>query len=145
MGKAPVRLAVIEYAGNRLGAVRAATGYSGASRVGESRIFSPTQSFSRLMARSLGSSVGPPSQPQAATSEAGPATSPSRMKSRRVRPIASAMAREPPSIPAGDHAAQRRPIHQQHQGDVHQRERHEDPHRPEVPVPGELVPAEEPR
>ena len=51
--------------------MRAATGYWRASRVGESRIFSPTQSLSRLIARSRGSSAGPPSQPQAATSDAG--------------------------------------------------------------------------
>ena len=45
----------MEYAGNRASAVRALTGYCRASRVGESRIFSPTQSLSRLIARSFGS------------------------------------------------------------------------------------------
>src|SRR5919108_3794007 len=108
----------MEYAGKSSIAVLADTGYSRARRPEDWNSFSPTQSFIRLKERSLGSSVGPPSQPQPATNAAGPANIPSRMKSRRLSPRVSVIAGESPPIPTGDHPPQRRRIHQEHQDDV---------------------------
>src|SRR5881628_93194 len=51
-------------------ALRCAGVYVRARRVGEKRIFSPTQSFSRLMSSSRGRTALPPSHPHAATSDA---------------------------------------------------------------------------
>src|SRR3954454_2267154 len=135
----------MEYAGNTCSGVRAEIGYSRASRRLDWKMCSPTQSFSRLTMRSRGSSSAPPSQPHAAISEAGPAASPSRRKSRRFTPPCSAMAGEPPPIPTRDHRPERRGIHQQDEGDVQQGERDEDPDRPEVPVARQLVSAEQRR
>src|SRR5215203_2944703 len=134
----------MEYDGKFCGAVRALTGYSGASRFLPWKIFSPTQSLTRLNSRSFGASAGPPSQPHAAITPTGPATAPSRMRSRRVRPwLGSVMAGKPSPIPSGDHGAKRCRVHQQHQYHVHQSEGDEHPDEEEVPVAGQLVAAEQ--
>src|SRR5690242_13582124 len=103
--------------------------YCGASRVLEKRIFSPTQSFSRLTSSNNGRTALPPSHPQAATSDAEPAPAASRRNARR-----SIMRREPAAIPAGNHGAERSGIDDEHQNHMHDEKRGEDPHRPEVPV-----------
>src|SRR5215213_2464516 len=112
--------------------------YSGASRLFEKSL-SPTQSLTRENARSFGAR-GPPCQPHAVASDAEPASSPSRNKSRRER---SVMAREPPTVPAGDHRPQRRGVHEEDQEHVDDGEGDEQPDRPEMPVAGELVASEE--
>src|SRR5690242_14184055 len=97
----------MEYAGKSVTGVRAETGYSGASRLVDNNTFSPTQSLIRLNALSLGCSNGPPSQPQAVTSAAGPATRPSRKKSLRPSGRRLVTTGKPSPIPAGDHASER--------------------------------------
>src|SRR5215217_2587325 len=134
----------MEYDGKFSGAVRALTGYSGARRFLPWKTFSPTQSLTRLNSRSFGASAVPPSQPHAANAPTGPATIPSLKRSRRLKPwVGSVMAGEPSPVPPGDHRAKRCRVHQQHQNDVHQSEGDEDPDEEEVPVPGQLVAAEE--
>src|SRR5258708_9396040 len=103
--------------------------YCGARRVVEKRIFSPTQSFTRLTSSSKGRTALPPSHPQAAASDAVPAPAASCKNARR-----SIMAGEAAAIPAGDHGSERRGGHDEHQNYVHDEKRGEDPHPPEVPV-----------
>src|SRR5437762_4757054 len=112
--------------------------YCGASRCLENRIFSPTQSFNQLTSSNRGRTALPPSQPQAAATDAGPATADRRSNARR-----SHTRRKPPSIPTGNHRAQRRGVHHKHQNHVHDEERREDPHRPEMPVARRLKSAEQ--
>src|SRR5258706_15749199 len=113
--------------------------YWGASRLFEKRIFSPTQSLNRLTSSSSGRTALPPSHPHAATSEAVPAPAASRNNAGR-----SIMAGETPAIPAGDHGAQRRRIHDENEQHVDDEKAREDPHRPEVPVAPRLKAAEQP-
>src|SRR5438445_532530 len=103
--------------------------YSRASRFFENRIFSPTQSLTRLTSSSSGRTALPPSQPHAPTNEAVPAPAASRRNARR-----SIMAGEPAAIPAGDHRSERRRIDDEHQHDVDDEKAGEDPHCPEVPI-----------
>src|SRR4030095_2775149 len=139
-GYPPVLLKVMEYAGKRSTAVRALTGDSRASRSPESQSFSPPQSLTRLNARSLDESTGPPSQPHAATIPAGPATSPRRRKSRRLIPsIGLVMVRKPSPVPARDHPPERRRIDCEYQDHMDQGESDEHPDRHEVPIAGKLV------
>src|SRR5688572_24023460 len=114
--------------------------YCRASRCFEYRISSPTQSLRRLMSSSSGRTASPPSQPHAAASDAVPPPATSRKNERR-----SITAGEPPAIPSGDHRPQRRGVDDEHEQDVHHQEADEDPHRPEVPVAGELEAAEQRR
>src|SRR6266849_1745266 len=113
-------------------------GYSRASRCVEKKIFSPIQSLKRLMSSSSGRTALPPSHPHAATSEAVPAPAASRSNARR-----SIMTGEPATIPAGDHRAQRRGIHDEHEQHVDDEKAGKNPHRPEVPVPRRLEAAEQ--
>src|SRR6266550_3104946 len=122
--------------------LRSAGLYVLARRVGENRMFSPTQSLRRLSESSLGRTALPPSQPHAATSAAAPPATPSRSSARRSI-WGSVMAREPPAIPPGDHRAQGRRIHEEHQEYMGDREADEDPHDPEVPVARRLETAEQ--
>src|SRR5258705_1468822 len=103
--------------------------YCGARRVLEKRIFSPTQSFTRLTSSSNGRTALPPSHPHAAASDAVPAPAASCKNARR-----SIMARESPPIPAGNHGPERSRIDDEHENHVHDEKRGEDPHRPEVRV-----------
>src|SRR6266545_1903650 len=112
--------------------------YWGESRLFEKRIFSPTQSLKRLTSSSSGRTALPPSHPHAATSDAVPAPAANRSNARR-----SIMAWEPPPIPAGDHGAQRRRIHDEDEQHVDDEKSREDPHRPEVPVARRLESAEQ--
>src|SRR6266576_3303810 len=112
--------------------------YWGASRLLEKKIFSPTQSLKRLTSSSSGRTALPPSHPHAATSEAVPAPAASRSSARR-----SIMAGESPAIPAGDHGAQRRRIHDENEQHVNHEKSREDPHRPEMPVARRLKSAEQ--
>src|SRR5882762_9656999 len=112
--------------------------YWGASRFLEKRIFSPTQSLNRLTSSSNGRTALPPSHPHAATSDAVPAPAASRNNARR-----SIMAGESAAIPAGDHGAQRRRIHDENEQHVDDEKAREDPDRPEVPVARRLKAAEE--
>src|SRR4029078_2171926 len=107
-------------------------------------IFSTTQSLIRLNSRSLGASVGPPSQPHTANAPSGPATTPSLRRSRRFKPRpGSVMAGETSPVPPGDHGAKRGRVYHQHKHDVQQSEGDENPDKEEVPVAGQLVAAEE--
>src|SRR6266550_3511823 len=72
------------------------------------------------------------------STDAGPATADRRRNARR-----SITRRKPPAIPTGNHRAQRRGVHHKHQNHVHDEERREDPHRPEMPVPRRLKSAEQ--
>src|SRR5436190_10188254 len=114
--------------------------YWRASRFLEKKIFSPTQSLKRLTSSSNGRTALPPSHPHAATSEAVPAPAASRSSARR-----SIMAGESPAIPAGDHGAQRRRIHDENEQQVNDEKSREDPHRPEMPVARRLKSAEQSR
>src|SRR6185436_4404640 len=118
------------------------TSYVGARRDGESNTCSPTQSLIRDTAARLGRIARPPSQPQAAISEAGPANKPSCRKSRRSR-RPSVMAREPASIPSRHDAPERRWVDQEHQRHMDECKPDEEPYRYEVPVARQLVAAEE--
>src|SRR5205809_4726828 len=128
-------------------ALRWAGVYVRARRVGEKRIFSPTQSFSRLMSSSRGRTALPPSHPHAATSDAAPPATPSRTKARRSRTgvRCSIMAGKSPPVAAGEHRPERRGIHGEGQDHVGDREGDEDPHDPEVPVARRLKTAEQRR
>src|SRR5437016_1159155 len=128
-------------------ALRWAGVYVRARREGEKRIFSPTQSFSRLMSSSRGRTALPPSHPHAATSDAAPPATPSVTNARRssVGVCDSVTAREPPPVPAGEHRAERGGIHGEHEDHVSDREGDEDPHDPEVPVARRLKAAEQRR
>src|SRR5438132_5020192 len=128
-------------------ALRWAGVYVRARRVGEKRIFSPTQSFSRLMSSSRGRTALPPSHPHAATSDAAPPATPSVTNARRssLGVCDSVTAREPPPVPAGEHRAERGGIHGEHEDHVGDREGDEDPHDPEVPVARRLEAAEQRR
>src|SRR5437016_11407824 len=128
-------------------ALRWAGVYVRARREGEKRIFSPTQSFSRLMSSSRGRTALPPSHPHAATSDAAPPATPSVTNARRssVGVCDSVTAREPPPVPAGEHRAERGGIHGEHEDYVSDREGDEDPHDPEVPVARRLKAAEQRR
>src|SRR6266699_4028161 len=107
--------------------LRSAGLYVLARRVGENRMFSPTQSFRRLSDSSLGRTALPPSQPHAATNPAAPPAAASLMNPRRsvvgddasmplcLSPCASVMTRKPPAVPPGDHRAQRGGVHEEHQ------------------------------
>src|SRR3989454_8162488 len=112
--------------------------YSRASRFFEKKIFSPTQSLTRLTSSSSGRIALPPSQPHAPTNEAVPAPAASRRNARR-----SIMAGEAAAIPAGDHGSERRRIHDEYQHDVDDEKAREDPHRPEVPIARRLKSAEQ--
>src|SRR5438105_9095 len=128
-------------------ALRWAGVYVRARRVGKNRIFSPTQSFSRLMSSSRGRTALPPSQPHAATSEAAPPATPSRTNARRSRPgvRVSVMAGKAPPVAAGEHRPERGGIYGEYEDHVGDREGDEDPHAPEVPVAGRLKTAEQRR
>src|SRR4029077_18016877 len=94
----------------------------------------------RLNGGSLDETPGPPTQPHAATSPAGPATSPNRRKSRRLIPSrGSVMARNPSPVPAGDHRPERRRIDCEYQDHMDQGESDEYPDRHEVPIAGKLI------
>src|SRR2546426_4585763 len=112
--------------------------YSRASRFFEKKIFSPTQSLTRLTSSSSGRIALPPSQPHAPTNEAVPAPAASRRNARR-----SIMAGEAAAIPARDHGSERRRIDDEHQHDVDDEKAGEDPHRPEVPIARRLKSSEQ--
>src|SRR5438093_1107685 len=136
-------------------ALTSAVLYVRARRVGENRIFSPTQSFTRLMSSSPGRSRRPPSHPHAATSEASPPATPSFTNARlstscnlaswRLGVCLLVMTGKSSPVPPGEHGAQRGGIHGEHEDDVHDGESDEDPHDPEVPVPRRLKSAEQRR
>src|SRR2546421_13018717 len=90
-------------------ALRWAGVYVRARRVGEKRIFSPTQSFSRLMSSSRGRTALPPSHPHAATRDAEPPATPSVTNARRssLGVCDSVTAREHPPGAAGEDRADR--------------------------------------
>src|SRR6266704_659636 len=112
--------------------------YCGARRVLEKRIFSPTQAFTRRTSSSNGRTALPPSHPHAAASDAVPAPAASCKNARR-----SIMAGEAAAIPTGDHGPQRRGVDDEHEDDMHDEKRGEDPYRPEVPIARRLEPSEE--
>src|SRR5258708_4572280 len=91
---------------------------------------------------SLGRSALPPSQPQAAASEAVPPARPRRSKARRSS-FGSVMTRESPSVPAAQHCAERGRVHDEHQDHVDDTEGHERPHDPEMPIARQLKAAEQ--
>src|SRR3989442_8660269 len=130
---------------NRLGRLRRRSGglYVRARRVGEKRIFSPTQSLRRLTASRLGRIALPPSHPHAATSAPAPPAAPSLRNARRSTGGVLVMTWKAPAIPACDHRRQRVRVHEEHERHVHRGERYEDPHRPEVPVARRLEAAEQ--
>src|SRR5205085_6423734 len=125
-------------------ALRSAAEYVRARCVGENRTFSPTQSLTWLQSRSSGRMAPPPSQPHAAASAApAPArpnftnarrSTPGVWAPRRLRLSVSVMARKAASVPPRDHGPQRSGVHDEHEDHVHDREPHEDPHDPEMPV-----------
>src|SRR5216110_661016 len=136
-------------------ALRSLAGYVRASRVGEYRSFSPTQSFTRLMLHMPGRTRVPPSHPHAASNAAAPLPRPNVTNERLSMPwglaswrlgvCLSVMAREPPPVRSSEHGAQRGGIHGEHENHVHDRERDEDPHNPEVPIARRLKSAEQRR
>src|SRR6266699_1710818 len=99
------------------------------------------------MSSSPGRSNRPPSHPHAASNAAAPLPRPSVTNARLSMPcgLASVMARESPPVPAGEHSAQRRGIHGEHEDDVHDREPDKHPHDPEVPVARRLESPEQRR
>src|SRR2546428_13248611 len=99
--------------------------YSRASRFFEKKIFSPTQSLTRLTSSSSGRIALPPSQPHAPTNEAVPAPAASRRNARR-----SIMAGEAAAIPARDHGSERRRDDDEHQPQVEEQEAGEGTPRP---------------
>src|SRR2546430_4103020 len=117
-------------------ALRWAGVYVRARRVGEKRIFSPTQSFSRLMSSSRGRTALPPSHPHAATSDAAPPVTPSVTNARRssLGVCDSVTAREPPPVPAGEHRAERGGIPREHEDHVRSEE-----HTSELQAQAKLV------
>src|SRR4029077_20073786 len=134
-------------------ALRSRGSYVRARRVGEKRIFSPTQSFTRLQSSSAGRMSRPPSHPHAATSDAAPPATASftnarlstsyNLASRRLGVCLSVMARKSPAVPPGQHRAQRGRIHDEDQDDVGDREADEEPDDPEMPIACGLEPAEQ--
>src|SRR2546421_3797294 len=125
-------------------ALRWAGVYVRANRVGENRIFSPTQSFSRLMSSSRGRIALPPSHPHAATSDAAPPATPSRTNARRSRPgvRVSVMAGKAPPVAAGEHRPETGGVHGEYEDHVGDREREESPNAPKVTLSGILKTAE---
>src|SRR5256886_17325144 len=101
-------------------ALRWAGVYVRARRVGEKRIFSPTQSFSRLMSSSRGRTALPPSHPHAATSDAAPPATPSVTNARRssLGVCDSVTAPGPPPGPTGEHRAGRGGSPREHKDNV---------------------------
>src|SRR5690349_589368 len=134
-------------------ALRSADEYVRARCVGEKKIFSPTQSLTRLQSTSSGRIAPPPSHPHAAARVPAPAATPSFRNPRRSSSynVASwrlgvcflVMTGESSSVPSRDHGPERRGIHDEHEDHVGDGERHEDPDGPEVPVSRRLEPAEE--
>src|SRR2546425_8839736 len=107
--------------------------YSRASRFFEKKIFSPTQSLTRLTSSSSGRIASPPSQPHAPTNEAVPAPAASRRNARR-----SIMAGEAAAIPARDHGSERRRVDDEHHHGLDHAKTPVQPHLPEVPQPRRL-------
>src|SRR6266566_2390273 len=136
-------------------ALRSLESYVRASRVGEYRSFSPTQSFTRLMLHRPGRTREPPSHPHPAARAPATAATPSRRNARRSTSCnvaswrrgvcVSVMARKPPPVRSSEQGAQRGGIHGEHENHVHDREPHEDPHDPEVPIARRLKSAEQRR
>src|SRR5438445_12724134 len=69
------------------------------------------------MSSSPGRSNRPPSHPHAASNAAAPPPTPSVTNARLAMPcgLASVMARESPPVQTGEHSAQRRGIHGEHE------------------------------
>src|SRR2546425_1610876 len=104
------------------------------------------------MLHSPGRTRLPPSQPHAASSAAAPLLTPRVTNARLSMPCGLAswrlgvcllvMARKAAPVRSSEHGAQRGGIYGEHENDVHDRERDENPHDPEVPVARRLKPAE---
>src|SRR5256884_2858298 len=134
-------------------ALRSAGEYVRARWVGEKNTFSPTQSLTRLQSSRSGRIAPPPSHPHAAASAAPAPATPNFTNARlstscnlaswRLGVCLLVMTGKPSPIPARDHRAQRRGVHDEHEDHVGDGERHEEPHGPEVPVAGRLKPAEQ--
>src|SRR2546426_700157 len=107
------------------------------------------------MLHSPGRTSLPPSQPHAATPAPVPAATPifrnarrstlGVWASRRLGFGESVMTGESSPVRSSEHGAQRGGIYGEHENDVHDRERDEDPHDPEVPVARRLKSAEQRR